>query len=485
MHISSLPSKHGIGTLGKEAYNFVDFLKSAGQTYWQVLPVGATGFGNSPYQSFSAFAGNPYFIDLELLEESGLLCADDYRAIDWGDNEDTVDYDKISAQRFSVLRRSFVRFQGKNSEAFKQFSQENKFWLEDYALFMALKGHFSSKSWQDWDDKSVIARTPESLEKYKTLLREEIDFWEYVQFLFFSQWKNLKDYANSQGIKIIGDVPFYVSMDSSDTWAQRKIFRFDEDGHPLEVAGVPPDAFSEDGQLWNMPVYDWEYLKATEYEWGMQCIAHAAYRFDVIRIDHFRGFDTYYAVPAGELNARNGVWRKAYGMDFFPKMKERIGKIPIIAEDLGMLCDSVYELLAATGYPGMKILHYAFETDGSNCYLPHNYERNSVVYTGTHDNNTIMGWFNTGKQNEIEFAENYCALNPEEGYNWGMIRTAYSSVSNLAIIPIQDFLGRPEDCRMNTPGTMGPANWSWRVRGKVLTSTLAEKIKHLTEMYGR
>lgn len=484
MHISSLPSKYGIGTLGKSAYEFVDFLKKSGQSLWQVLPIGPTSYGDSPYQSFSVHAGNPYFIDFDILCNNGLLKKEDYCNIDWGNSRTNIDYEKIYNERFKVLKKAFINFKNNDDTDFKKFIKQNNHWLPDYALYMAVKSHFGMISWHEWPDKDIRNRTCDAINKYSNMLSADIEFFMFLQYLFYSQWEKLKLYANSLGIKIIGDMPIYVGLDSADTWAYPEIFWLDENKNPVKVAGCPPDGFSAKGQLWGNPLYNWKYLKETKYSWWTKRVKTANILFDIIRIDHFRGFDSYYAIPFSATDAIEGKWMNGPGIDFFNSLKEQLGDIDIIAEDLGFLTPGVKKLLQDTGYPGMKILQFAFDSKEESDYLPHNYEKNSIVYTGTHDNDTIMGWLKNADEKDIDYAIKYGALNKKEGYNWGLIRLCYMSVSNTAIIPMQDFLGLDESARMNTPSTLG-GNWTWRILKEDLTDTLSHKIKSLTELYAR
>lgn len=392
MHITSLPSPCGIGTLGREAYRFADFLKAAGQRYWQILPVGPTSYGDSPYQSFSTYAGNPYLIDLDLLQEEGLLEKEEYEALDWGGDPLRVDYEALYRSRFQVLRLAYERGASRDREEFERFRRDNESWLGNYALFMAVKEHFGMISWLEWPDEGIRLRRKRSLVQYEKRLKAQVEFWEYVQFLFFRQWRQLKAYVNSLGILIFGDMPIYVAMDSADTWSNPEIFWLDRSRRPVCVAGCPPDYFSETGQLWGNPLYDWEFLKKTKYNWWMNRIDLTRRLFDVTRIDHFRAFDTYYAIPYGEETAVNGQWMEGPGIDFFKTLHRSLGNVPIIAEDLGLLFPSVQKLLKKTGYPGMKVLQFAFDSNEENDYLPHHFDNHCVVYTGTHDNNTVNGW---------------------------------------------------------------------------------------------
>lgn len=497
MHITSLPSPYGIGTFGKEAYEFVDFLANAGQKYWQILPIGPTGAGDSPYQSFSTFAGNPYFIDFDLIVEEGLLQKEDYEKVDFGDDSTKVDYERIFNNKMPVLRIAFENskkiykdetenFEGELKTLrnnIKKFRQENKEWLEDYALYMAVKDQFDLKSWQEWDE-DIKLRDKNALERYKEELKEEVDYWVFLQYLFFKQWGNLKRYANTNGIKVIGDIPIYAAEDSADTWANSKVFLLDEDKKPIKVSGCPPDDFSAVGQLWGNPIYDWGYLESTSYEWWIERIKGNIILYDVTRIDHFRGFESFWQIPYGEETAVNGEWVKGPGMKLFNEIKEALGEVKIIAEDLGYLTEEVTKFRSVTGYPGMKVLEFAFDTREESDYLPHNYDKNCVVYTGTHDNDTVMGWFENTKKSDVNFAKRYLKLNKKEGYNWGFIRGALSSVGNLAVAQLQDYLALGSEARMNIPSTLG-GNWQWRVKKEDLTNKLAEKINKMTKLYGR
>ncbi|MEG0771938.1 4-alpha-glucanotransferase [Clostridium sp.] len=483
MHITSLPSPYGIGTFGKEAYAFVDFLIKAGQKYWQILPLGSTSFGDSPYQSFSAFAGNPYFIDLDLLTKEGILNKEDYITLDFGDNSEKVDYEKIFNNKMAVLRIAFIKSKGKYEKSIEKFKEEHGHWLEDYALYMAVKEEFQLKSWQQWDE-DIKLREINALKKYKKKLKEEIEYWVFLQYLFFKQYCELKQYANSNGIKIIGDIPIYVAEDSADTWANSELFLLDEIKKPTVVSGCPPDAFSETGQLWGNPIYNWELLEKQGYKWWIERIRANSKLYDVTRIDHFRGFESYWEIPYGDETAVNGTWVKGPGMKLFTAIKESLGEINIIAEDLGFLTDKVINFRIQSGYPGMKVLQFAFDSREESDYLPHNYDKNCVVYTGTHDNDTVNGWFKNTSKEDVDFAVKYLKLTEEEGYNWGFIRGALSSVGNLAIAQMQDFLGLGEESRMNIPSTLG-GNWQWRVKKEALSDELAQKIYEVTKLYGR
>lgn len=483
--VASLPSKYGIGSFSKSAYDFVDSLAEAGQKYWQILPLGPTGYGDSPYQSFSTFAGNPYYIDLDCLIEEGLLTEEECAFYDFGGDSRLVDYEKIYRSRAKVLKKAYYRCDPGRDKNFLNFKKENAFWLEDYSLFMAVKDHFGGVSWLYWDE-DIRMRRPDSIAKYREELEEDIEFYTYLQFLFKKQWDKLKSYANKKGIQIIGDIPIYVAFDSADSWAHSELFQFDEEKRPTEVAGCPPDAFSPTGQLWGNPLYRWEYHKKTSYQWWMQRISYCFQLYDMIRIDHFRGFDEYYSIPYGNKTAENGKWRKGPGYEFFQQIHRQLGELNIIAEDLGFLTDSVRNLLKKTGFPGMKILQFAFDSREESDYLPHNYNHNCVVYTGTHDNDTTLGWYEKMNKEDKQFAIEY--LNnrdtPEEEIQWDYIRLAHASVADLCIIPMQDYLGIGEEGRINTPSTLGN-NWDWRMEEGEFTPAIMKKIKKMAALYGR
>ena len=484
--ITSLPSRYGIGTLGKEAYGFVDFLKKAGQSYWQILPVGPTGYGDSPYQSFSTFAGNPYFIDLEMLIEEGLLTKEICDRAELGTNPQYVDYEKQYQNRYPLLRLAFQSFTaqgGIRDKAYRSFCEENAFWLPDYALYMAVKETFDGKSFSEWDE-DIRLRREGALQKYKISCREEMDFIYFLQYEFAKQWKQLKAYANENGIRIIGDIPIYVAADSADTWANPQLFQLTEDGVPKAVAGCPPDCFSKTGQLWGNPVYDWDYHKKTGFAWWIQRIRYCYQLYDVVRIDHFRGFDAYYAIPYGDPTAEFGTWMPGPGMELFEALQKALGKMDVIAEDLGFLTPSVLKLVHKTGYPGMKVLQFAFDPAGDITYLPHNYPKNSVVYTGTQDNDTSIGCYKSLSRREKQFAKAYLGLQGTKNINWAFIRTALASMSDTAIIMMQDYLGLSSEARINTPSTLGD-NWKWRMLPGQADEQLAEKIRETCFVYAR
>ena len=483
MHVSSLPGPYGIGTFGSDAYKFVDFLDQAGQGYWQVLPLNPTSYGDSPYQSPSAFAGNPNFIDFDLLKEDGLLKSEEYENIDFGDNKEKVDYGKIFEHKLDVLNIAYGNSDIKDSKKMKQFKTENKYWLDDYALYMAIKYDNNLKSWDKWDE-DIKLREENAVKHYTEKLSREIEFWIFVQYLFYEQWGKLKKYANDKNIKIIGDVPIYVAEDSVDVWTKSCNFLLDDEKVPTVVAGVPPDDFSDTGQYWGNPLYDWEYLKEHNYDWWIERFQSNLKLYDVLRLDHFRGFESYWAIEFGAETAAEGEWRKGPGKELFDVLKDRLGKIPMIIEDLGQVTDELVAFRESVGYPPMKILQVSFASGETNEHLPHHHERNWVVYTGTHDHQTIPGWLETTGKDTLDYAKKYLVLNKEEGYTWGVLRGAWSSVANLAIAQMQDFLELGDESRMNFPNT-SEGNWQWRVKKESLTDDLAEKIRDLTKTYDR
>ena len=481
--ISSLPSPYGIGTMGKAARDFVDFLVCARQKYWQILPICSTSYGDSPYASFSTFAGNPYFIDLDLLAADGLLQKQEYKDIVWGGTPDCIDYGRMYALRYPVLRKACDRLLAAPPAGYAEFCRENAFWLPDYALFMALKDAHGGAPWSEWEP-ALIRREAEAMEDARRAYAADIEFWKAVQYLFFKQWLALKAYANERGVEIIGDLPIYVAADSVDVWSSPEGFQLDDTLTPTEVAGCPPDAFSATGQLWGNPLYDWDAMKKTGYAWWVRRIRHTCRIYDVVRIDHFRGFAGYYAIPHGSPDARGGRWRTGPGMDLFRTIEKELGRQNIIAEDLGYLTPDVYALLADVGYPGMKVLEFAFDSPDGGGYLPHSYPRSCVAYTGTHDNEPVNGWFENASPIARQRAVDYFHLTLGEGYHWGMVRGIWSSVADLAVAQAQDILGLGLSSRMNTPSTLG-GNWCWRARPGAFSPWLAEKLRHMTEIYGR
>lgn len=482
MHLSSLPSPWGIGTMGEQAREFIDFLARAGQRYWQLLPVGPTSYGDSPYQSFSTFAGNPYFIDLDDLKEDGLLREEEYAGLDWG-GPDRVDYGLLYRTRYPVLRLAVERLLAAPPADYENFRQENAHWLGDYALFMALKDAHGGAPWQDWED-GLRARAPEETAAARRDMAQAVSFWEGVQYLFYRQWNAMRALAHDKGVAIIGDLPIYVAYDSADVWAGREQFQLDGEGRPTEVAGCPPDGFSESGQLWGNPLFDWDHMRQDGYRWWLSRIRHQFALFDTLRIDHFRGFDAYYAIPYGAPDARGGRWRQGPGMELFRAIEGEMGRRSIIAEDLGYLTDSVRQLLRDSGYPGMKVLQFAFDSREDSDYLPHNYPRHCVVYTGTHDNDTILGWMTAAPADDVRAAKEYLRLTEAEGWQWGMMRGAWASVGELTVVTMQDLLGLDGSARMNVPSTLGE-NWRWRALPGQITWELADRVRHEMEVYRR
>ena len=486
MPVASLPGEYGIGTFGKESYAFVDMLVEAGQSYWQILPLGPTSYGDSPYQSFSTFAGNPYFIDPQMLIDEGLLTKKEASSYDFGRKAGEIDYGRIYKARFKMLKKAFKRADTKGDRAYARFCSANRFWLDDYALYMAVKNSFGGKSFIEWDE-AIRKRDKKALETYSKKYAEDIEFYKFLQYKFTVQWKALKKYANKKGIKIIGDIPIYVAFDSADTWADPKLFQFDENGFPTAVAGCPPDAFSATGQLWGNPLYDWDHHKQTGYKWWIRRMKHCFELYDVVRVDHFRGFDAYYAIPYGDKTAEFGKWKKGPGISLFTAIKEKLGDVDMIAEDLGYLTDSVVRLVKKSGCPGMKVLQFAFDSREDSDYLPHNYIANSVVYTGTHDNDTTVGWFRSLKSADRRMAMKYLNrrdFSSDRDVARSFIKLAMSSVSNLCVIPMQDWLGLDGSARINVPSTLG-GNWVWRMKKGAFTKTLAKEMREITKLYAR
>ncbi len=486
--VSSLPSKYGIGCFSKSAYEFVDMLERAGQKYWQILPLGPTGYGDSPYQSFSTFAGNPYFISLEALIEEGVLTKKECDSADFGNNPSDIDYGKLYKARLPLLRKAYERSDVSKNPDYVRFVEEQSGWVKDYALFMALKDLFGGESWDRWPE-DIRKRWQFALDYYREKLYFDIEFYEYIQFVFFKQWKELKQYANGKGIQIIGDIPIYVAFDSADTWANPQLFQLDEAGLPTAVAGCPPDGFAADGQLWGNPLYRWEYHRDTRFAWWMQRLSACFAMYDMVRIDHFRGFDEYFSIPYGDKTAHNGHWEKGPGIALFYRMKEVLGEKNVIAEDLGYVTDAVRKLVRDSGFPGMKVLEFAFDsrdTGSANDYLPHNYSVNSVVYTGTHDNETITGWFQDILPQEREMVRRYLNnhYDKDDEIYWDMICVCMASVAKLCVIPMQDYFGYGNEARMNQPSTLGK-NWRWRLKEGELTEELLDRIREITVLYGR
>ena len=482
MHITSLPSPYGVGTMGNEAYAFVDFLKKAGQRYWQLLPLTPTGYGDSPYQSCSTFAGNHYLIDLDMLCQDGLLEKADYENIDWGTDAKRADFGKLYNNRLNVLRKAYERFAG--GEDFDNFCRENGSWLPDFALFMAIKDAEGGKAWYQWEP-ALKRRDPDTIWTVRQQLKDQIRFYCFVQYLFDRQWSALRQYAHDAGIRIIGDVPIYVPYDSCEVWSSPEMFELDENLDPVNVAGCPPDSFNEDGQLWGNPLYRWDLHEDDGYSWWIRRMAAAGNRYDVVRIDHFRGFESYWSVPYGDPTARGGQWIKGPGMNLVNALRNGLPHVEMIAEDLGFMTQEVKDLRDASGYPGMKVLQFAFDSREPSDYLPHTYTANTVCYTGTHDNMTTRQWFDSLEPAAAEYAREYMCLNEQEGIVWGVIRTAMASVSDWCVVPMQDLLDLDGQGRMNFPGTRTGDNWVWRAERGYITIDLAKKYYRLTALYGR
>lgn len=482
--IASLPSKYGIGAFSKEAFKFIDMLRKSGQHYWQILPLGPTGYGDSPYQSFSAFAGNPYFIDLETLIKSGLLTEEECQSAEFGDNDLSIDYEKMYYNRFDILRKAYSRWKERsdNEEHEKNILSEETL---NYCFYMAVKDYYNGKSWTLWDE-DIKFRKPEAIKAYKERLSDEIGFYQFQQTKFQKQWSALKEYAHNNDIQIIGDIPIYVAFDSADSWAHPELFQFDENNMPLAVAGCPPDGFSPTGQLWGNPLYKWEYHRQTGYNWWLERMRYSFQLYDIVRVDHFRGFDEYYSIPAEDKTAEHGKWESGPGYEIFETMLDKLGKLDIIAEDLGYLTPSVLELVDKTGFPGMKVLQFAFNANGESDYLPHKYTKNCVVYTGTHDNDTVQSWYRNMSPEDRRFSREYLHNQDSDVsvIHWDFIRLAFASVAWLAIIPMQDYLGLGNEARINMPSTLGE-NWKWRMKPDEFTDEIAEKCYKMAKIYGR
>jgi 4-alpha-glucanotransferase len=496
LHPTSLPGRFGIGELGKEAFHFVGFLHRARQRVWQVLPLGPTGYGDSPYQVFSAFAGNPLLISLESLAEEGLLSADDLSEAP-AFPESRVDFGAVIRFKFPLLRKSFEQFrkaQPADCRKFDEFCETHAGWLEDYALFMAVKDAHGGQAWNQWDP-AIALRQPEAVEAWRRRLAQEVVCWKFWQFLFFRQWRALKEHCHAHHIQIMGDIPIFVARDSSDVWSHPRLFHLDEDGNPTVVAGVPPDYFSATGQLWGNPLYRWDAMAADGYDWWVQRFRAAFELVDIVRIDHFRGFESYWEVPASETTAMHGRWVDGPGAALFEVVRRGLGDLPIVAENLGLITPEVEALREQLGFPGMAVLQFAFGSGRPDSeFLPHNYSRELLVYTGTHDNDTTVGWWkSTGTgdstrspeqvQREREFVLKYLGVDGNE-IHWSFIRTVLASVANLAIVPLQDVLGLDGQARMNLPARPD-GNWQWRFSPGMLTQSIQERLKELTLLYAR
>ena len=488
MPISSLPGKYGIGCFNLKAYEFVDFLRDAGQKYWQILPIHPTSYGDSPYQSFSTFAGNPYFIDLEALIAEGVLSQAECDSVFFGNEEDDINYAALYDGRKILLTMAYERSRISENPEYQKFVADNRWWLDDYALFMALKDFFDGKCWYEWPE-DIRLRYGYALDHYRRELYFDIEYQMYLQFKFFQQYGWLKNYANSQGVKIIGDIPIYVAMDSADTWANPQLFQLDERNMPTAVAGCPPDGFSATGQLWGNPLYRWDYHRETGFDWWLTRLWYVYQLYDVTRIDHFRGFDEYYSIPYGHKTAEFGHWEKGPGIELFRRAEETLGWHEVIAEDLGFVTDSVRQLVRDSGFPGMKVLQFAFDsrdTGSARDYLPHNYTENAVVYTGTHDNDTTIGWFEAISDDDWNLAREYLCdfYTPDEEMDQPFVALAMQSIARMCIIPMQDYLGLGAEARMNTPSTIG-CNWRWRMTDDQFTNELCRDILARTRRYGR
>ena len=483
MSITSLPTAYGIGTMGQDAFDFVDLLVDLKQKYWQVLPLGPTSFGDSPYQSFSAFAGNPYLIDLEILVKEKLLTKTEIDSFNWGSKDDDIDYAILFENRFKILQTAFSRFDTGLKE-FKDFMEKQKIWLEDYSFFMAMKTFSQNHEWLAWPEK-IKNRVPVMLEEYELKLVDSILFWKFCQYKFFEQWHKLKKYANKKGIQIIGDIPLYVALDSADVWANRALFQLDRTGKPTRVAGCPPDAFSDDGQKWGNPLYDWDEMEKAEFIWWRRRMSANAELYDIVRIDHFIGVVRYYSIPVDDPNAKNGRWRKGPGKKLTDAIDSSIGNSRIIAEDLGVTVPGVKKLMDRTGWPGMKILQFAFDGNTSHDYLPHNYtNRNIVVYAGTHDNETLVGFFRDRTEYELAFLYEYLIISSKEEIPDALIRLSYSSTANVVIFQMQDLLQLGNEARMNLPSTVG-SNWRWRALKEGLSEERRTWIRTMAIIYRR
>ncbi len=485
LHPTSLPGKYGIGTLGQSAFTFIDFLVKSRQKFWQILPLGPTGFADSPYQCFSSHAGNPNLVDLDLLIKQHLITREDLESMpEFKDNQ--VDFDAVQLARAPLLEKAFSNFQENSDQVeklrFRNFLKDQAKWLNDYALFRAIKEHFHQRPWYQWEEP--IKRKEEgAVQHYHSLLLTRVEFHKFLQYLFFKQWMDVKEYAHKKKVHIIGDIPLYVALDSADAWANPEIFEFDEHRNPIRVGGVPPDYFSETGQLWGNPLFRWDVLKNTGYQWWIDRIRTNLFLFDIIRIDHFRGFAGYWAVPYGEKTAIKGSWIPGPGHDFFHALLAAFGDLPIIAEDLGVMTPDVEELRDRFKLPGMKILEFAFDSSEANDYLPHNYIKNCLVYTGTHDNDTVVGWFKRATKEDRQLVLDYLNTG-EQDIHWSFVRLAWASVANTSIVPMQDLLGLDSQARMNLPGTT-QNNWKWRAQASDLSDQLADDLAKMTEIYGR
>ena len=491
LSITSLPSKYGIGCFSQSAYDFVDWLEKAGQKYWQILPLGSTSYGasdDSPYQAFSAFAGNPYFISLEKLIEEGVLTEEKCDSLESGNDPACVDYDLLHKNRFSLLRKAYERSNVMGNGSFIRFIQENNWWLDDYALFMAVREFFGEQHWTTWPE-DIRMHWGFAVDYYRRTLYYDIEFHKYMQFKFYEQWSALKKYANDRHIQVIGDMPIYVSPDGADVWAHPEMFQLDENNLPARIAGCPPDEYAEDGQVWGNPLYDWEQHRRTGFQWWVSRMWYNYKLYDIVRLDHFRGFDEYFSIPAGSETAKEGHWEKGPGIELFWRIQDQLGKKGVIAEDLGYMTDTVRQLVKDSGYPNMKVLQFAFEVDdatGSNEYQPHNYGKNCVVYTGTHDNETLVGWLESMKPERKKVIRDYLCDHhtPDSELYLALIPHAMMCAADTCVLPVQDLLGLGNDCRMNQPGTV-KKNWRWRLLPGQVTDAHAALMREMTFRYGR
>ena len=488
LHPTSLPGAYGIGDLGPSAYRFIDFLKHSGQTLWQMLPLGPTGYGDSPYQTLSAFGGNPMLISPELLVEDDLLYPKEIETE--ASDQTRVSYEQVIPYKLKILKKAYLHFKLRPNHRligpFHAFCKKEAAWLDDFVLFFALKSHQDNRPWTEWP-KELRMRYPKALADYSEKLHSELQWYRFVQFLFFRQFEKLHDYAKKHHVKLIGDLPIFLAHDSSDVWSHREWFKLDKDGHPVAVAGVPPDYFSKTGQRWGNPVFDWKVLKKEDYRFWVERYSHMAEMFDLVRIDHFRGFASYWEIPANEKTAIHGQWKKGPGVDLFKTLERAMGgKLPVIAEDLGVITQDVSDLIEALDYPGMAILQFGFESMQSNdpsAFLPHNLKTNQVVYTGTHDNDTVVGWWNRQTEEVQDFTRRY--LNTDANLiHRDMIRTALGTVCSMALFPMQDLLGLGSEAYMNHPGTAG-GNWQWRMHEEALNPQLEKDLLAITKLYGR
>ena len=478
MPIASLSSPYGIGTIGRAAYEFIDFLKDAKQTYWQILPVGPLSYGDSPYSSLSVYAGNPYFVDFEMLSQDGLLKPEEYASIDWGNDSEKIDYGKIYENRMKVLTIAAKRGIAKDEIEYKRFKEDRSYWLNDYALYCAVKRENGMKSWTEWPE-DIKLRKPEVVKVKTEELAEEIEVYKYVQYLFFKQWAKLKEYASKQGILIIGDIPIYTAMDSADVWAEPHWFQLDEKNVPVKVSGVPPDAFTADGQLWGNPLYRWDDMEADGYQWWIRRIRGALSLYDVIRIDHFRGFESYWAVPYGEKTAKNGQWVKGPGIKLVNALKQACPNTEFIAEDLGFLTDDVRQMLRDSGFPGMNVLQFSFDARDKSDASPNDFVENSICYTGTHDNTTMRGWKHEANPADVRKMKKFFHIHFWNNFNWKVIDGGMATRCNLFVAQMQDYLELDSEARINMPGTL-QGNWRWRMRADVDLKTLARRIREVT-----